>query len=46
MHTSHDVKLGKGMEARYYDNFPTVELSDQEDTLYIPQQCWKKLIKV
>lgn len=46
MHISHETKLGKGFSTTHYDNFPTVELHDDEGTMYIPQQCWKKLIKV
>lgn len=46
MHISHETKLGKGLSTTHYDNFPTVELHDDEGTMYIPQQCWKKLIKV
>jgi len=46
MHIRHNTKLGKGMTATHYDNFPTVELYDGEGTQYIPQQCWAKLIKV
>lgn len=46
MSDSHETRLGKGMSTTHYDDFPTVELHDGEGTMYIPQQCWDKLIKV
>ena len=46
MHISHEVELSDDLEATYYENFPTVELSDGQDTLYIGSEAWPKLIEV